>query len=319
MRVRNVPLSLLIAFSLAGSALGEGARELQAIPNWSAPPYWAPPVAPSAPDLATERGTGDYELGFHNGLTNNEGSGRVSLRSESRVPLIVAAPVPLPFVAIAPCRQYNSLNTSPLLQAVNRPVTLTGTPCNIPANAVAVSANLTVFNISGATGNAVFKLDTVSPPATAWINYPPTEIQRSNAGIMALNGSGQIWVQVAQGGGQVDFVVDVNGYYADIGSPRAWAMVDPATPTSFVRVKNFTAVARPSTGLYCLTPAAGIDPLATIAQVTVEWGSSSGSELLAFANDGTHNCPAGQLEVRTYKTFAALALSNNVGFYVSLP
>jgi hypothetical protein len=244
----------------------------------------------------------------------------VSLRSESRtpLPLIVAAPVPLPFVAIAPCRQYNSLNSSPLLQAVNRAVPLTGAPCNIPANAVAVSGNLTVFNISGATGNAVFKLDTVSPPATAWINYPPTEIQRSNAGIMALNGSGQIIVQVAQGGGQVDFIVDVNGYYADIGSPRAWAMVNSFT-ASFVRVKNFTAIARPSPGLYCLTPAAGIDPLATIAQVTAEWGNSSGSDLLAFANDGTHNCPAGQLEVRTYQNFASLTLSDSVGFYVSLP
>ena len=86
-----------------------------------------------------------------------------------------------------------------------------------PAGAVAVSANITVFNIIGAAGNGVFKVDTVSPPLVAWINYPPTEAQRGNAGVVALNGSGQIIVQVAQGAGQVDFVVDVNGYYTATG------------------------------------------------------------------------------------------------------
>jgi hypothetical protein len=50
---------------------------------------------------------------------------------------------------------------------------------------------------------------------TAWINYPPTETQRGNAGALPVNGSGQIWVQVNQGGGSVQLTVDVNGYYSD--------------------------------------------------------------------------------------------------------
>src|SRR5262249_27678833 len=73
---------------------------------------------------------------------------------------------------------------------------------------------ITVFNIIGATGNAVFKVDTVSPPVVAWLNYPPSEQQRGNAGVVSLNGSGQIIVQVAQGAGQIDFVVDINGYFS---------------------------------------------------------------------------------------------------------
>src|ERR1019366_8827523 len=59
------------------------------------------------------------------------------------------------------------------------------------------------------------------PPTVAWINYPPTEAQRGNAGVLSLS-SGAIVVQVNQGGGNVDFVVDVFGYYghtpADTGS-----------------------------------------------------------------------------------------------------
>src|SRR4029077_10054451 len=124
------------------------------------------------------------------------------------------APPAYAFISMTPCRQYNSLNATPLAQGVNRTVPLTGAPCGIPASAVAVSANITVFNITGATGNGVFKVDTVTPPASAWINYPPTEAQRGNAGVVALNGSGQIIVQVAQGAGQVDFIVDTNGYYS---------------------------------------------------------------------------------------------------------
>jgi hypothetical protein len=71
--------------------------------------------------------------------------------------------------------------------------------------------NITVFNIV-ATASAVFKVGTSAPPTTAWINYPPSETQRANAGIVATNGNA-IVVQVNQGSGSVDFTVDVFGYY----------------------------------------------------------------------------------------------------------
>ncbi len=162
--------------------------------QWAAPPFWSPSPRLEAPadarELSIERATA------------------------------AAVPPAYAFVPVAPCRQYNSTSPpNPLLQGVNRTVTLTGAPCGIAAGAVAVSANITVFAITGALGNGVFKVDTVSPPLSAWINYPPTEAQRANAGVVALNGSGQIVVQVAQGGGQIDFVVDVNGYYtSDLGN-----------------------------------------------------------------------------------------------------
>jgi hypothetical protein len=152
------------------------------IPNWPAPLFWSPPK--------TSRGVAT--LGD---ITN-----------------------PLPFVAVAPCRQYDSRNTTPLLQNTSRAVVATGAPCGLPTNATAVSVNITIFNISGATANGVFQVGTATAPTFAWINYPPTEAQRGNAGALPLDGSNQLWVRVQQGGGQIDFTVDVNGYYAATSS-----------------------------------------------------------------------------------------------------
>ena len=127
-----------------------------------------------------------------------------------------STPTPIPtgdFFTAAPCRQYDSRNFTPLPDNTNRAVTLTGAPCGLPADASAVSVNITVLDITGAGGNGVFRVGTANDPPTAWINYPPTETQRANAGIVPLNGSGQIVVKVNQGGGSVDVTVDVNGYF----------------------------------------------------------------------------------------------------------
>jgi hypothetical protein len=120
---------------------------------------------------------------------------------------------PMPYIALVPCREYDSRNTTKLMEATPRTVTLSGAPCGVPTTAVAVAVNITVFNISGANGNGVFKVDTVSPPLTAWINYPSTETQRGNAGVLSTTGAAAIVVAVYQSGGSVDFTVDVFGYY----------------------------------------------------------------------------------------------------------
>jgi hypothetical protein len=126
------------------------------------------------------------------------------------------AAAPMPYIALVPCREYDSRNATPLLQATPRTVTLsavTAPPCGVPTTAVAVAVNITIFNIFGASGNGVFKVDTVTPPLTAWINYPSTETQRGNAGVLSTTGAAAIVVAVYQSGGSVDFTVDVFGYY----------------------------------------------------------------------------------------------------------
>jgi len=160
--------------------------EAEQIPNWPAPPYWTPPAA---------RALGG-----------------------ARTKSLTTASAPLPFIAITPCRQYDSRGFTPLPQDTSRAVVLSGVPCGIPSSAAAVSVNITLFNISGATGNGVFQVGTDMAPTSAWINFPPTEVQRSNAGALPLDGSDQIWVRVQMGSGQLDLTVDVNGYYDGSGA-----------------------------------------------------------------------------------------------------
>jgi len=67
------------------------------------------------------------------------------------------------------------------------------------------------------------------------------------------------------------------------------------------RSKNVALVTNPSTGVYCITPNAGVLNVAAIVpSVTVEWGTSLGSDLLAFWRNGVFSCPFGAIEVRTY-------------------
>src|SRR5450830_1591202 len=187
---RVIPVAAVLLCSL--SAFAQPADPIQ---NWTAPPYWTPPAV--SPENADQGGR------------SAPGAGRQAL---------VTSPVPLPFVAITPCRQYDSRSPNPaLLNSIPQTVTLIGAPCAIPSDAQAVAANITVFNISGAGSNGVFRAGTVSPPTTAWINYPPTETQRANAGVLPLGAGGTIVVQVNQGAGSVDFVVDVFGYYSPLG------------------------------------------------------------------------------------------------------
>jgi hypothetical protein len=80
------------------------------------------------------------------------------------------------------------------------------------------------------------------------------------------------------------------------------------------------AVTRPSTGIYCITPPAGLNPANTGLQVTVEWGNSLGFDLLAYwFKGGTTPCTAAQYHVRTYQFAAggAPVLSDNVSFMVA--
>jgi hypothetical protein len=163
-----------------------------AIANWPAPATWSPPRA-------------------SHGVTT---MGDISS--------------PLPFIGVTPCRQYDSRNTTALLDNTNRAVTLTGAPCGIPTGTAAVSVNITIFSMTGVGGNGVFQVGTANNPTFAWINYPATETQRGNAGVVPLNGSGQIVVKANQGSGSLQFVVDVNGYYAST----------PATPTDYFSVIN---------------------------------------------------------------------------------
>ncbi len=142
-------------------------------------------------------------------------------RGAGRITTLTDSSSPIPFIALTACRQYDSRNSTSLAQNTVRAVPLSGAPCGIPTQAQAVALNITVFNISGASGNAVFLAGNVNPPTTAWINYPSTETQRANAGVIPVAAGGTLYVEVEQGAGHVDFVVDVYGYYSSTAANQS--------------------------------------------------------------------------------------------------
>jgi len=107
-----------------------------------------------------------------------------------------------------------------------------------------IALNITVFNITGALGNGVFSASNTTPPTTSWINYPSTETQRANAGVLpaaSVSGNATIYVQVNQVAGQVDFVVDVFGYYSTQAVTNQEFLVTTNASTAAIHGRSTTA------------------------------------------------------------------------------
>src|SRR5450759_93944 len=112
---RVIPVAAVLLCSLSAFA-----QPTDAIQNWTAPPYWMPPAV--SPENADQSGG-----------RSAPAAGRQAL---------VTSPVPLPFVAITPCRQYDSRSSTALPDNTPRTVTLSGAPCGIPTTAKAVAVNI---------------------------------------------------------------------------------------------------------------------------------------------------------------------------------
>ncbi len=91
-------------------------------------------------------------------------------------------------------------------------------------------------------------------------------------------------------------------------------------------VDGFSTFTNPSVGVYCLglDPALGIEITDVVVQLTVEWGSSVGSDLSAFWWRGSGSCPLDNIEVRTYEfassggSVTGVQLSSGAAFVVSV-
>jgi hypothetical protein len=92
------------------------------------------------------------------------------------------------------------------------------------------------------------------------------------------------------------------------------------------RSSNIQAVTSPAVGVFCLTPAPGIDPTAVSWTVTPEVSRSSAASggLFAYPDASPGTCPAGQFAVRTYELStsgagATAVPSEHVAFMVVVP
>ena len=106
----------------------------------------------------------------------------------------------------------------------------------------------------------------------------------------------------------------------NIGSAKAAAVVDAGG--GFIRQKGFARVTHPSTGQYCLKLRdLTLNSATLVAQVTVEWGNSSGNDLMANWYQGGAECPGSGrwLEILTFDESAGLVFSDSVAFAVTVP
>jgi hypothetical protein len=104
------------------------------------------------------------------------------------------------------------------------------------------------------------------------------------------------------------------------GTARAYAEVDGlGLALIAARTKNFTAVTRPATGVYCLTinPATGIDPRAVASVASVDFGASAPSTGVAEVRGSGLGCPAGRFEVETFDLTGAA--TNGIAFHLIVP
>ncbi|MBK9063729.1 MAG: hypothetical protein IPL89_11125 [Acidobacteria bacterium] len=138
------------------------------------------------------------------------------------IALVVPPPPPPPpvssattFNAVTPCRLLDTRNAAgplgaPALGALaSRSFVATGS-CNVPAGAVAISANVTVVNPT-VTGDLVaYPNGVASPPATSTVSFRAGRTRANNA-LIYLAGDGSFLV-TNRAAGSLDLVVDVNGY-----------------------------------------------------------------------------------------------------------
>ena len=110
---------------------------------------------------------------------------------------------------------------------------------------------------------------------------------------------------------------ETQGAAGAAGTARAYAEVDNSTP-SFVaaRTKNFTAVTRVDDGVYCLTPAAGIDPRAVATSTAEDFELSDTDGFVMVVGSGS-DCSAGQFEVETDDLDGDA--TNDIAFYLIVP
>ncbi len=118
------------------------------------------------------------------------------------------------FYTVTPCRVLDTRVTgTPLTSGIPQIINVSGT-CGVPATAKAVSLNLTAIMAPRQGSITLYPGDT-TPPNTWTISFPAL-LNRANNAVMPLawNGNGTLAARaVFSGGGTMDMVLDVNGYF----------------------------------------------------------------------------------------------------------
>jgi len=104
------------------------------------------------------------------------------------------------------------------------------------------------------------------------------------------------------------------------GSARAYAYVNAGSSPSLdpARSHGFASVNQTQTGIYCLTPEAGISIAATAPLVTAVFDSGLLEPEFALPSQ-SYSCESDQLQVITYVPGGPITLTDAIDFTVALP
>jgi hypothetical protein len=116
----------------------------------------------------------------------------------------------LSFFTLPPCRLLDTRTGSPLASGVPLTVQATGV-CAIPSSAQSLAVNVTVVGSTAGGLLALFPTGQNAPLAST-LNFSQGQVRSNNA--VALLASGTLDAQATlTGGGQVDLLIDVVGYF----------------------------------------------------------------------------------------------------------
>lgn len=125
-------------------------------------------------------------------------------------------PTAAKFYTVQPCRVVDTRNPTgpyggPALTANSDRTFAVGGQCGVPATARAISVNLSVTQAS-ASGNLLLSAGGTALPTATAINYRAGQT-RANNGFAPLGTAGTLAVRCNQASGNVQVIIDVNGYF----------------------------------------------------------------------------------------------------------
>lgn len=286
--------------------------------------------------LLSVHGAESYD-GFVSQLTGRRASG--SAGSAGIVPMVLGdEDIDLVYTPVEPCRILNTFTgtgafgtplapATPRNYAHNQNLAAQGgnaAGCGIPTDPAAIAVTLTVVAPAGPGNLRAWPLLSPVPNASV-INY--TNVVGLNLANTHILPTCQVCgndFTVQADVSATHFIADVVGYFwspsAFPTAGHAFAVVENNATFDAARTKGFSAVNRPATGVYCLTPSpASTSPTNRAYIVSVDWGKSvSGQDGLVEARALSLGCAAGQFEVRTFLATTGAA-TNNLGFHIFVP
>ena len=136
----------------------------------------------------------------------------VQSAASAPLPIILGAEQASSFYTVPPCRVVDTRQSTPIANGERRDV-LVGGVCGIPAGARAIAANVTA--LAHGTGHLALFPGNYPTPVSSVVTFSAGQIRASLAVLpLATDDSGVLAVRALLGGGSVDLILDVSGYYA---------------------------------------------------------------------------------------------------------